>query len=263
MSKLGNQWWGVKSALSVNINPLKNDWGELDLNIKSQKWSRALLQKLPKLGVISMYQQSSWGVSGAVGFSCSRAAPGLVTNPGWWLLLQVSPCLPVLSRLLFNSDSDLLADACWALSYLSDGPNEKIQAVVDSGVCRRLVELLMWVSGRRRTEWESISIPAECSKHPLHARRHLSRFTAGIWWLLFLSWRFSSSAPHRGNTTLLVTKLTDKRNIIPINFGNSTIFWVWELGRTFSLLSQLSLMIAECCVLSNSNGSLVMRHIKE
>lgn len=76
-------------------------------------------------------------------FACRCGGPGLVTNPGWWLLLQVSPCLPVLSRLLFNSDSDLLADACWALSYLSDGPNEKIQAVVDSGVCRRLVELLM------------------------------------------------------------------------------------------------------------------------
>ncbi|KAG5856039.1 hypothetical protein ANANG_G00003660 [Anguilla anguilla] len=55
----------------------------------------------------------------------------------------VSPCLQVLSRLLFSSDADLLADACWALSYLSDGPNEKIQAVIDSGVCRRLVELLM------------------------------------------------------------------------------------------------------------------------
>ncbi|KAG8142985.1 hypothetical protein E2320_000284 [Naja naja] len=56
---------------------------------------------------------------------------------------KVSSCLPVLSRLLFSSDSDLLADACWALSYLSDGTNEKIQAVIDSGVCRRLVELLM------------------------------------------------------------------------------------------------------------------------
>ncbi|KAG7268706.1 hypothetical protein CRUP_021389 [Coryphaenoides rupestris] len=55
----------------------------------------------------------------------------------------VSPCLSVLSRLLFSSDPDVLADACWALSYLSDGPNDKIQTVIDSGVCRRLVELLM------------------------------------------------------------------------------------------------------------------------
>lgn len=29
------------------------------------------------------------------------------------------------------------------MSYLSDGTNEKIQAVIESGVCRRLVELLM------------------------------------------------------------------------------------------------------------------------
>ena len=58
--------------------------------------------------------------------------------------IAVSPSLPILSRLLFSNDSDVLADACWALSYLSDGPNDKIQAVIDSGVCRRLVELLMF-----------------------------------------------------------------------------------------------------------------------
>ncbi|XP_039256969.2 importin subunit alpha-6-like [Styela clava] len=55
---------------------------------------------------------------------------------------KVKHCLPVLARLLFHSDADILTDACWALSYLSDGSNDKIQAVIDSGVCRRVVELL-------------------------------------------------------------------------------------------------------------------------
>lgn len=59
---------------------------------------------------------------------------------------QVSQCLPVLSRLIFNQDADVLADACWSLSFLSDGPNEKIQAVIESGVCRRVVELLTHTS---------------------------------------------------------------------------------------------------------------------
>jgi len=54
----------------------------------------------------------------------------------------VQPCLPVLGRLLFHTDADILTDTCWALSYISDGPNDRIQAVINVGVSRRLVELL-------------------------------------------------------------------------------------------------------------------------
>ena len=59
---------------------------------------------------------------------------------------QISPALSILTKLVFSLDDEVLIDACWAISYLSDGSNDKIQAVIESGVVRRLVELLMWVS---------------------------------------------------------------------------------------------------------------------
>lgn len=51
--------------------------------------------------------------------------------------------MPALQRLIHSQDEEVLTDACWALSYLSDGTNDKIQAVIESGVFPRLVELLM------------------------------------------------------------------------------------------------------------------------
>ena len=54
----------------------------------------------------------------------------------------VEPALPLLARLIFSQDIETVTDACWALSYISDGPNERIQAVLDAGVSPRLVELL-------------------------------------------------------------------------------------------------------------------------
>lgn len=54
----------------------------------------------------------------------------------------VKPALPLLAKLLFSPDIETVTDACWALSYISDGPNDRIQAVLTAGVAPRLVELL-------------------------------------------------------------------------------------------------------------------------
>lgn len=54
----------------------------------------------------------------------------------------VRPALPLLARFLFSQDTETVTDACWALSYISDGPDYRIQAVLNAGVAPRLVELL-------------------------------------------------------------------------------------------------------------------------
>jgi len=53
--------------------------------------------------------------------------------------------LPVLQRLIHFNDEEVVKRACWALSYLADGPTITIQAVVELGVCPKLVELLLYV----------------------------------------------------------------------------------------------------------------------
>jgi len=90
-----------------------------------------LLMQLHQNSKLSMLRNATWTLSN---FCRGKPQPDFE---------NVKPALPTLAQLIFSPDEEVLTDACWALSYLSDGPNEKIQAVIESGVCRRLVELLL------------------------------------------------------------------------------------------------------------------------
>ncbi|KAH7444304.1 hypothetical protein KP509_02G072800 [Ceratopteris richardii] len=100
-----------------------------------------LLSQLNEKAKLSMLRNATWTLSN---FCRGKPPPPFE---------QTKVALPALERLIHSSDEDVLIDACWALSYLSDGTNDKIQAVIDAGVCRRLVELLFHPS-------PSVLIPA-------------------------------------------------------------------------------------------------------
>lgn len=96
---------------------------------------KPLLTLLGDSRKLSMLRNATWTLSNF----CRGKAP----QPDW---ATISPALPVLAKLVYSLDDEVLIDACWAISYLSDGSNDKIQAVIEAGIPRRLVELLMHAS---------------------------------------------------------------------------------------------------------------------
>src|SRR5258706_14889217 len=92
---------------------------------------RPLLALLSDQHELPMLRNATW--------TLSNFCRGKQPQPDWDL---ISPALTALSKLIHSPDDEVLADVCWAISYLSDGSNDKIQAVIEAGVVRRLVELL-------------------------------------------------------------------------------------------------------------------------
>jgi len=57
----------------------------------------------------------------------------------------ISAAIPIIASLLIVDDDEVLTDACWALSYLSDDHSDNnlyIQSVIDAGVISDLISLL-------------------------------------------------------------------------------------------------------------------------
>ena len=91
----------------------------------------ALLRNLkPQEQRVSTVHNMTWTIS-----NICRGKPA----PPLDIILPVVPCL---GWLLQYEDEKVLSDACWALCYVTDSDNDRIESVVNAGLCMRLVELV-------------------------------------------------------------------------------------------------------------------------
>lgn len=102
------------------------------------------------------YVIQAGGVPGLLSVFRNDAKMSMIRNATWSVsnlcrgkpqpkLEQIQHVLPMLAKLVTMEDVEVITDATWALSYISDdnGPsNAKIQAVIDHGVLPRLVQCL-------------------------------------------------------------------------------------------------------------------------
>ncbi|CAI9109255.1 OLC1v1009042C1 [Oldenlandia corymbosa var. corymbosa] len=101
-----------------------------------------LLAQFNEKSTLSMLRTATWTLSN---FCRGKPQPDFE---------QMKVALPILAYLIIHSDDqEVLADSCWALLYLFDGDNGKIQVVIEAGVCPRLVQLLL-------TDSPSVLVPA-------------------------------------------------------------------------------------------------------
>ena len=91
-----------------------------------------LLQNIAQPATTSLFNNCIWALSN---FCRGKPQPNLSF---------VSPCVPTLAQILRSdsADSSAKTDALWALSYISDGDDDRIQTVVDSGILDVLIAQL-------------------------------------------------------------------------------------------------------------------------
>lgn len=98
--------------------------------VLSQNVMEPLLSLFDDTSKLSTLRNATWTLS-----NLCRAKP----HADWNL---VCAALPTLAKLIHSTDDEILTDACWALCFLSDGSQEKIQSVLEAGIARKMTELL-------------------------------------------------------------------------------------------------------------------------
>jgi importin subunit alpha-6/7 len=113
------------------LGNIAGDGAELRDHVLGHGALMPLVANVTQPASVSLLRNLTWSLSN---FCRGKPQPPLA---------QISAALPALANILYqNSDQESIIDATWALSYISDGDNARIQAVVDLNVIPYLVQML-------------------------------------------------------------------------------------------------------------------------
>lgn len=131
ISLLKNQNENIKSQAVWALGNVSGDSSKFRNIVLEAGILIPLIEEIKNSQKLSFLRNAVWTLS-----NLCRIKPGL--NFDEWQLI-----LPVLTKLIYSDDIEILADVCWSLSYMSDGSGEGIQIIIDSGIIIRICELLI------------------------------------------------------------------------------------------------------------------------
>ena len=82
----------------------------------------------------SLIKQGAWAIS-----NLCRGSP----LPKYDFVKASIPTLCQVLKMGLIDDKDILADCCWAISYLTEGAKSKIQKVIETGVVPAIVKIII------------------------------------------------------------------------------------------------------------------------
>jgi HEAT repeat protein len=121
----------IREQCAWCLGNIAGDGADLRDYILSLNALSPLLANITQAASLSILRNCTWTLSN---FCRGKPQPDLNS---------IAPAIPILSQLIQSEyDQEAMVDATWAFSYLSDGDDQRIQAVIDAGLLPSLVKMI-------------------------------------------------------------------------------------------------------------------------
>ncbi|CAE8616801.1 unnamed protein product [Polarella glacialis] len=107
---------------------------------------------------------------------------------------DLQPLLNTIVQLLTSRDAEVLRYACWTVAYLANGPDTHRKALIEEGICERLLEMISFpaaavqkpaVIGLALMTSTELPVNNSCGEHAWKEHRHVGATRSENWSVTF------------------------------------------------------------------------------